>query len=163
MQTRAVRIRLATDADLETVLALRLAFIAELRGTDADAFEPAFVEVTRRYLVDVEAADRIRTWLAEDDAGEPVGIVSVLANDAPPLPEFHLAKEGYVVNMWVVPKARRRGIARALLDVAIAAAPAEGWRRLYLHATEAGRPLYEQAGFVPDERWMGTSLRANVR
>ena len=26
------------------------------------------------------------------------------------------------------------------------------------HATEDGRPLYEQTGFVPDARWMGLRL-----
>lgn len=153
---RAVEIRAATPNDLELVLALRLAFIAELRDVAVDGLDPGFVEVTRRYLRDITEAGRIRTWLAE--ASEAVGIVSVLANDAPPLPEAHAAKEGYVVNLWVAPPARRRGVARALLDHALAAAPIEGWRRLYLHATEAGRPLYEQTGFVSDARWMGTPV-----
>ncbi|HRW39203.1 MAG TPA: GNAT family N-acetyltransferase [Aquihabitans sp.] len=155
-----MRIRLATADDHETVVRLRLAFIADVRGVDPTTFPPEFTEVTRRYLDEVVAADRIRTWLAVDDADEPVGIVSVLANDAPPLPEVHLAKEGYVVNMWVAPEARRRGIARALLDAALVAASTEGWRRLYLHATDAGRPLYEEAGFVADARWMGTPIDA---
>lgn len=151
-------VRPATEADLHTILALRLAFIADVRGVEAASFDEAFVEATRRYLDAVTAADRIRSWLAEDEHGEAVGVVSVLANDAPPLPEVHLRKEGYVVNMWVAPSARRQGLARALLGAAMAAAPAEGWRRLYLHATDDGLPLYEQAGFEPDRRWMGLSL-----
>ena len=156
-KTAPVLIRAASPADLDTVLALRLAFIAELRDQPVDALDPSFVAVSRRYLEDVTTTDRIRSWLAEVD-GEPVGVVSVLANDTPPLPEVHLAREGYVVNMWVLPDLRRRGVARALLAAAVAAAPAEGWRRLYLHATEAGRPLYEQFGFRPDARWMGTAV-----
>ena len=146
-------------ADLETVLALRLAFLGELRGVDPTDFDPAFVDVTRRYLEDATAADRIRSWLAFD-GDVPIGIVSVLANDSPPLPEEHRAKEGYVVNLWVAPTARRRGIARTLLRTAKAAARDEGWRRLYLHATEEGRPLYEDEGFAPDARWMGTRIEA---
>jgi GNAT superfamily N-acetyltransferase len=154
-----VQIRPTTAADLDTVLALRLAFVADVRGVQVASFAPDFVEVTRRYLEDVTAADRIRSWLAIDGGeAEPVGVVSVLSNDAPPLPEVHLAKEGYVVNLWVAPGARRRGIARALLAAAMGAAPAEGWRRLYLHATDDGRPLYEEAGFVPDARWMGSPI-----
>ena len=152
-----IRLATGTAADRQTVLALRLAFIAELRAVAVEDLAADFVSATQRYLDDVARAGRIRTWLAEVD-GEPVGIVSVLANDAPPLPEAHLAKEGYVVNMWVDPAARRRGIARALLAAATAAAPVEGWRRLYLHATADGRPLYEQFGFQADERWMGTPV-----
>ncbi len=154
-----MHVRPATADDRETVVELRLAFIADVRGVEVAGFAPEFVEATRRYLDDVAAADRIRTWLAVDGDDRAVGIVSVLANDAPPLPEVLLAKEGYVVNMWVAPAARRQGLARSLLDAAMAAAPAEGWRRLYLHATDDGRPLYEEAGFVPDARWMGSPIR----
>lgn len=157
-----MQIRPTTAADLDAVLALRLAFVADVRGVEVPSFAPDFVAATRRYLDEITAADRIRSWVAEDDHGEPVGIVSVLANDAPPLPEAHASKEGYVVNMWVSPAARRRGIARALLESAIAAAPAEGWRRLYLHATDDGRPLYEEAGFVPDARWMGRRIASET-
>ena len=149
-------VRLATAADRAEVVRLRLAFIAELRGVDPSTFDDGFVEVTRRYLDDVEQLGRIRTWLATGSGSEePVGVISVLRNDAPPLPEHHLAHEGYIVNLWVAPAARRRGLARTLLQAARDDAPSWGLRRLYLHATEAGRPLYEQEGFVADQRWMG--------
>lgn len=150
-------IRLATDDDLADVLRLRLAFIADIRGVDPASFDRGFVEVTRAYLDDVTRLGRIRSWLAEADPGA-VGVISVLRNDAPPLPEQHLAHEGYIVNLWVAPEARRQGIARALLDTAVGDAPWWGLRRLYLHATEDGRPLYEQTGFVADARWMGLRL-----
>lgn len=152
-------IRLAAPDDREEVVRLRLAFIADVRGADASTFGDGFTEVTRRYLDDVHRSGRIRTWLAEPTGGgATAGIISVLRNDAPPLPEHHLAHEGYVVNLWVAPGARRRGLARALMQTALDDAPGWGLRRLYLHATEAGRPLYEQTGFAPDERWMGTPL-----
>jgi GNAT superfamily N-acetyltransferase len=151
-------IRLATSDDTADVLRLRLAFLADIRGVEPSSFEPGFVAVTRTYLADVERQGRIRSWLAETSAGSAVGVASVLRNDAPPLPEQHLAHEGYLVNLWVAPGARRQGVARALLQTAIDDAPGWGIRRLYLHATDDGRPLYEQTGFVPDARWMGLRL-----
>lgn len=151
-------IRLATDDDRAEVVRLRLAFIADVRGVDPSSFDAAFVDVTRAYLDDVTALGRIRTWLAELPGRGAVGVISLLRNDAPPLPERHLAHEGYVVNLWVTPTARRHGIARALLQTAIDDAPSWGLRRLYLHATEDGRPLYEETGFVADARWMGLRL-----
>jgi GNAT superfamily N-acetyltransferase len=153
-------IRLATDDDQDQVLRLRLAFIADVRGVGLDSFEPAFVDVTRRYLADVSRLGRIRTWLAEpvSGGGAATGIISVLRTDAPPLPEQHLAHEGYVVNLWVAPEGRRRGTARALLQTAIDDAPCWGLRGLHLHATEDGRPLYEATGFAPDARWMRLRL-----
>lgn len=150
-----VSLRAAEPDDRDMVLRMRLAFIADVRSTDPASFTQEFVDATAAYLDDVIAVDRIRTWLAEDPAAGPVGVVSVLTTDAPPLPENLMAKEGYLVNMWVEPAFRRQGIARRLLDAAIAAAPAEGWRRIHLFATDDGRPLYEAAGFRPDPRWMG--------
>jgi GNAT superfamily N-acetyltransferase len=165
-----VLIRQATDADLDAVVRLRLAFIADLRDLDPASFDPAFVAVTRAFVEDVVARGRIRTWLA-DPAPEPgradvavaavpapIGLVSVLLADTPPLPEEHRAREGYLINMYVEPAARHRGVASALLDEVRAAAPALGLRRIYLHATEQGRPLYERSGFSPDARWMGLPL-----
>jgi len=157
------RIRLATDLDQGEVLRLRLEFIADVRGVGAATFEPAFVDATRAYLDDVTRLGRIRSWLARPaDASPAVGIISVLRNDAPPLPEQHLAHEGYVVNLWIAPSARRQGIARALLQTAIDDAASWGLRRLYLFATDDGRPLYEDSGFAPDPRWMARRIDATA-
>ena len=108
-------IRLAAADELEDVLRLRLAFIADFRGVEPDAFDPAFVAATRAYLLDVEAQGRIRCWFA-CDAGDPapVAVLSLLRNDAPPLPEEPLAHEGYIVNLYVAPACPpKRGLARA--------------------------------------------------
>ena len=150
-------LRPTDGTDLETVLRLRLAFVAEFRELAPDDLAPEFVDATRAYLVDVEARDRIRSWVAELD-GDPVGLVSVLTEDAPPLPEELRAREGYIVNMYVAPVARKQGLARRLLQATLDAAPEEGWRRIYLYATDAGRPLYDQTGFASDDRWMSLRL-----
>ena len=54
------------------------------------------------------------------------------------------------------PEHRRKGLARRLLEDAIAHAKRDGIRTLKLDATEEGRPLYESLGFVVEgaiERW----------
>ena len=60
--------------------------------------------------------------------------------------------------MYVNPADRGRGIARALFDACIASVPEDGVRRVVLHATDAGRPLYEKAGFRPNDDWMELRL-----
>jgi GNAT superfamily N-acetyltransferase len=52
---------------------------------------------------------------------------------------------------------RRQGLARRLMEDAIASAERKGIRTLKLDATDEGRPLYESLGFVVEgtiERWM---------
>ena len=153
----AATIRPATDDDLDELCRLRLAFIADLRGVDPADFDPVFVTVTRDFVARTMAADRIRSWLAVLD-GTNVGVVSVLVADTPPLPERHLGNEGYIVNMYVDPRGRRRGIARALLEAAVAAGDELGLRGCYLHATTQGRPLYASAGFADDPRVMNRPI-----
>ena len=54
----------------------------------------------------------------------------------------------YVAMVATEPEAQRRGCAEAVMREAIAAAEAAGGpRRIWLHATEAGRPVYARMGF----------------
>ena len=67
------------------------------------------------------------------------------------MPTFHnpSGRCAYIMNMYVRPDYRRRGIATAILDLLVTDARERGAGRIALEATEAGRPLYEKYGFVP--------------
>ncbi|RZS34323.1 acetyltransferase (GNAT) family protein [Herbihabitans rhizosphaerae] len=56
--------------------------------------------------------------------------------------------------MYTRPGFTRRGIGRLVLSLAATAAAAEGFSRLELVATKAGRPLYQAAGFEPVEEFV---------
>lgn len=75
-----------------------------------------------------------------DGESTPVGFVLVRA----------AAGEAEILSLAVVPAARRRRIARELLEAAFAAARAAGASNMFLEVAEsnaAARRLYEQAGF----------------
>ena len=60
------------------------------------------------------------------------------------------------------PEYRRQGLAKRLMEDSIASAERRGIRTLKLDATDEGRPLYEELGFVVEEtveRW-GRDLKA---
>ncbi len=67
------------------------------------------------------------------------------------MPTFHnpSGNKAYIMNMYTRPEYRRQGIARRMLDMLINDAKAKGIRFITLEATRMGRPLYENAGFVP--------------
>ncbi len=69
-----------------------------------------------------------------------------------------MGNEGYVLTMYTIPPWRGRGIARALLEEIIKYVKRTGTPHLWLYATDAGRPLYEQAGFVVLPDAMGLQL-----
>lgn len=72
--------------------------------------------------------------------GVPVGKLFMNMQEAP----AHVA----VYGMAVKPEARRRGIARALMDEALTRAKGQGVRRCVLHASEMALPMYARMGFV---------------
>ena len=63
---------------------------------------------------------------------------------------------GYVLNVYVEPRARRRGLARLLMQLADDEFARRGVTYAILHATEQGRPLYERLG------WAGTTEMAKT-
>jgi len=63
-------------------------------------------------------------------------------------------RKAYIMNMYVRPAYRRRGIATHILDLLVREARARGIVEITLEATEAGRPLYEKYGFIPMEHEM---------
>jgi GNAT superfamily N-acetyltransferase len=54
-----------------------------------------------------------------------------------------------VLNVYVYPEFRRRGIARQLMQTMIDWCRKEEFVNLSLHASKQGRPLYESMGFEP--------------
>ena len=85
------------------------------------------------------------TWLALDEAGLPMGIVSMINEPGSPADDRH------VVGLWVAPEARRKGLGWALLDAVRSAAIDEGARTVSLWVMDGNLPagdLYVRAGFT---------------
>jgi ribosomal protein S18 acetylase RimI-like enzyme len=158
-----MRIRRASDADLDLVARLRLAFLADHRGVDPASLPVDFADATAAFVAERHHAGDLLTWLADDEGRDPVGgacvgVISMLLRSVPPRPEDRGTVEGYLINLWVPPTERRRGIGRLLLDATLAHARDERFRRVVLHFTDDGLPLYERAGFTANARWMELDL-----
>jgi len=72
----------------------------------------------------------------------------MLLVDWPPHP---LHPEGnqraYLLNVFVEPEFRKRGLAHLLIELCLAEAHRRGIRVVTLHASDAGRSVYEKFGF----------------
>lgn len=88
-------------------------------------------------------------WITEDD-GRPIASTGLFLMDWPPHyldPEGAL--RGYLLNVFVDPAYRGRGLAKALTRTAMNECARRNIRILSLHASNAGRPVYESLGFIP--------------
>jgi ribosomal protein S18 acetylase RimI-like enzyme len=84
--------------------------------------------------------------------GQPAGGVGLMLIDWPPHP-LHPTHDqrGYVLNLFVEPEHRRKGLARRLMELAEEELVRRQVSLVVLHATDKGRPLYSELG------WMASS------
>ncbi|WP_233840378.1 GNAT family N-acetyltransferase [Dyella sp. 2HG41-7] len=89
------------------------------------------------------------------DDGAPIAGIGLMLIDWPPHPMHPIhEKRGYVLNVFVEPDYRGRGLARELMKLADAEFVRRGVSYAVLHATAKGKPLYQGLG------WSGTTEMA---
>lgn len=150
-------LRAITPDDAACVAGHRAAMFREM-GTLAERDVGALVAATRVYLREAIATGAYVGWVATP--GPTVGMDAAIAGGAgiqlrPLMPRPNPAggpiltgRQGIVLNVFVEPAFRRQGLARLLVETAIDWARRERLASLVLHASEAGRPLYEKLGFA---------------
>ncbi|MGC8102777.1 GNAT family N-acetyltransferase [Metapseudomonas otitidis] len=83
------------------------------------------------------------------DEGDPAAGIGLMSIDWPPHPAHPTQDQrGYVLNVFVEPAYRRRGLATALMKLAEAEFARRGLGFAVLHATEVGRPVYQALGWA---------------
>jgi GNAT superfamily N-acetyltransferase len=138
--------RRAIVADAALIAAHRRAMFASMPNPNEaalDAMERAF----KPWVTERLAADTYLGWIVED-AGRVAGSAGLFLLDWPPHP-LHPAssKRAYLLNVFVEPEFRRRGLAHQLLERCMAEARERHIEVVTLHASDAGRPIYESLGF----------------
>jgi GNAT superfamily N-acetyltransferase len=100
-----------------------------------------------RYLTERLGGD-IRAWVIE--AGDRlIASGAVFVYDLLPRPGDWTGRTALLHSMYTDPDYRRRGLAKQIVLKAIEFCKAEGFRGLRLHASDAGRPVYQSLGFAP--------------
>jgi len=110
-------------------------------------FEPGWRERFVRYFEARTAASEAQYFVA-CDGDRVVGTAGALIRDGYPS-VIHGVRFGYILGVYVDPEFRSLGIAKRLTQDAIAFLRSAGVRNIRLHASKAGRPIYEKIGFTP--------------
>ena len=151
-----VEIRPATLADIPMILRHRRGMYEDMGETDSAALA-GMMETSRPYLESALSSGSCRGWLAETD-GHVVGGGLVLISPWLSHPYDQQCKKASILNVYVDPAYRRRGIARQLMLTMIEWCRQGGFVHVDLHASRSGRPLYEALGFQPT-----TEMRLRLR
>ena len=145
-------LRLATLDDIPTLVKHRHGMFVDMEALKGgtldqrglDAMDMAYASYARACLMD----GRMQAWIVAD-ADRAAASGAMLYTDWLPRPDGKQSVLAYVHSVYTEPDYRRRGLARRILVAMMAECRARGLPRLTLHASDQGRGLYEQLGFVP--------------
>src|SRR3954449_620659 len=142
-----VTFRPATPDDLELILHHRREMFREMGGRYSESLTH-FESASRRYF-EHALRDGGYFGLIAEFGGRIAGGGGVVIASWPGSPLNFEPKRAWLLNVYVEPPHRRKGLARAIAQALIDWCRQNGFDSVALHASEYGRALYEKLGFRP--------------
>ncbi|MGB7537809.1 MAG: GNAT family N-acetyltransferase [Anaerolineales bacterium] len=142
------RIRRGTSADIPVITRHRLGMFTEMRIGDPSDFD-AYASEFREFASQAMTTGAFHSWLAETESGEIVGGGAIMVVPWPASPNARKQQRAFLLNVFTEPAFRRKGIARSLVQTMVDWCRGQGFGSVFLHASDAGRPLYQSLGFHP--------------
>jgi GNAT superfamily N-acetyltransferase len=140
-------LRVASSSDLDTIIRHRRCMFSEMGHRDEAALER--METTSAPFIKAGLADgSYRGWLVENADGVVAGGGVVIVG-YPSAPHAPRPCRAWILNMYTEPKYRGRGLAKLIMEAMISWCREQGFEWVSLHASDAGRHLYEKLGFKP--------------
>ncbi|HEY2860934.1 MAG TPA: GNAT family N-acetyltransferase [Terracidiphilus sp.] len=153
MPEQAFKTRLAAAADAALIATHRRAMFEAMDSGTPEELD----EMTRNFepwLAPRLADGRYTGWVTTDH-DEPIASAGLLILDWPPHPRDPVGTQrGYILNVFVDSRYRRRGLAHQLVQLCMDEARRRNLRITTLHASNEGRPVYEQLGFTGSNEMM---------
>jgi GNAT superfamily N-acetyltransferase len=139
-------LRRASTADLDTLVSPRCRMFRDMGYAEGTAME-SMSSRFRVWLLDRMNAGEYHAWLISTPDGAIAAGAGLWLMDWPPHMIGKGARRGNIVNVYTAEKFRRRGLARQLMQAALDWCRENHIDTVILHASPAGRGLYESMGF----------------
>jgi GNAT superfamily N-acetyltransferase len=137
----------ATLTDLDELVRLRIEFLKEAQKAETRQYSEEELRTSlRAYLSESMQNDEFVAWLAIADS-------KIIATSGlcffQITPGFTLidGKIAYILNIYTLPQWRGKGVGKQVFDHILQEAIRRGYKRISLHASDDGRPVYEKFGF----------------
>lgn len=144
--TKEFTVRRASVDDAATIADHRRAMFLEMQSAD----EAALDEMAARFASWVEqklASDEYLGWFVIAEDGSVAAGAGMWLMEWPPHYLGRAPRRGYLMNVYTEKDYRRLGLAKHLVETAMEWCHNHGVDVMVLHASEAGRPMYEAMGF----------------
>ena len=141
-------IRRAAPRDCDIILHHRRSMFQEMKEGASDELDRT-VQIARPWLMTALSNGTYQGWLAEDSQRKVVAGAGVVVLSWPASPKNLENRRALIVNVYTELEFRGQGLARQLMLTALDWLKEQGFRMAALHASDAGRHLYETLGFRP--------------
>jgi GNAT superfamily N-acetyltransferase len=139
-------IRPGMASDAETIVAHRRAMFSEMGYRDDEALDK-MCDSFGPWLARKMQTGEYLAWFAVSADGVIAAGLGLWLMDWPPHMIGPGAPRGNILNVYTEPHSRRLGLARLLMQTALAWCRDNGVRAVILHSSDEGRRLYESLGF----------------
>lgn len=155
-----IEYRRANMDDIDLLVDFRVRFLGELYDRPEDDDTEALRRALHEYFSEAIPSNSFVPWLAEYD-GSVIGTGGMVVWQMPArYGGLESGKLGYILNMYTIPEARRRGVCTQLLHELIKEAKSLHLQYLHLHSSEEGISIYRRAGFAePDQIELALRLK----
>jgi len=146
------------DADDASIIGWHRARMFQDMGlVPNELFEPFRTKALDRLGKALASGDYFGWLVSQRDVPQKIiAGAGVIMREVPPFPIRHKdgeitiaeGRQGLIVNVFTEPEWRRRGLAKLLMNTIIAWSREQNLDGLLLHASDDGRALYEQLGFI---------------
>ena len=152
-----IHYRRADLADVENLVYFRIKFLYEAEKIDEETSSDFPKESLIKYFTIHLQSGEFIAWLAvEDDM--IVATSGVSFSTVPPSFGNVSGEEAYIMNMYTLPQARKKGIGTTLLRELIEDIAKKKIKKVRLLTTELGKSLYIRRGFKESDSDMVLNL-----
>ncbi len=142
-----VTYRKATINDAEVLTRLRIEFLKGVQPAETRQYSEAELQVSlNEYFSKNLENEQFVAVLAISD-GEIIATSGLCFFQITPGFTLIDGREAYILNIFTLPEWRGKGIGKRIFELILQEAIDRGYKRIALHATDAGRPMYEKFGF----------------
>lgn len=141
-----IKYRKANMRDINELIRLRVDFIQEIQCVESESEINNLKESLLEYFNNEMSNDSFVAWLAEE-SNRIVATSGLCFYTLPPSYKNISGNVAYIMNMYTEPSFRNKGIASVLFQKTVEEAINRGYKKLCLHATDMGKPIYTKFGF----------------
>ncbi|MFE7082937.1 GNAT family N-acetyltransferase [Priestia megaterium] len=133
-------------SDINEIIKLKVALLKEVNEIQTEEEKSQIISATKNYLETEIFNDNFVSYIAKYNGGV-VSASGVSLFKRPPYLENPQGIEAYILNVYTLPNHRSKGLARQLLEKCIEECRKREVKRIWLHASKYGEPLYKSMGF----------------